>query len=114
MTKGVPEPFADVRTRFPEIWDAFTALANACHETGGPLDEKSRKVAKLALAIGHRHEGAVHSAVRQALAAGLSRDELRHVAILAVTTIGWPAARAALAWIDDVDRDDSTPSHDIE
>ena len=33
---------------------------------------------------------------------GLSPDELRHVAILAVTTLGWPSAMAALTWIEDV------------
>jgi alkylhydroperoxidase/carboxymuconolactone decarboxylase family protein YurZ len=112
MAEGLPEQFAGVRERFPEIWDAFTRLAETCHEHGGPLDDRSRKLVKLAIAIGHRHEGAVHSAVRQALAAGLSREELLHVAMLAVTTIGWPAARAALTWIDDVPAENGqTGSH---
>jgi alkylhydroperoxidase/carboxymuconolactone decarboxylase family protein YurZ len=102
MTDNVPEQVAEVRDRYPEIWEAFARLADACHQHGGPLDERSRKLAKLAIAIGHRHEGAVHSAARQALAAGLQPEELHHVALLAVTTIGWPAARAALSWIDDV------------
>ena len=102
MSKVIPAQVAAVREQFPEIWDAFTKLAEACHDQGGPLDERSRRLAKLAIAIGHRHEGAVHSAVRQALAAGLTREELSHVAMLSVTTIGWPAARAALTWIEDV------------
>jgi alkylhydroperoxidase/carboxymuconolactone decarboxylase family protein YurZ len=102
MKQRVPEQVADVRERFPEIYAAFSKLAEACHERGGPLDDKSRKLAKLAIAIGHRHEGAVHSAVRHALAAGVTRDELIHVALLAITTIGWPAARAAMTWIEDV------------
>ena len=102
MSKSVPRQFAHVRDQFPEVWDAFTSLAETCHDQGGPLDERSRKLAKLAIAIGHRHEGAVHSAVRQAVAAGLSREELLHVAILSITTVGWPSARAALSWIEDV------------
>ena len=109
MDNQVPEQVEDIRERYPEIWDAFAKLAEACHDKGGPLDEKSRKLVKLAIAIGHRHEGGVHSAVRHALAAGLTGEELRHVALLAVTTIGWPAARAALTWIDDeaeITRDD--------
>ena len=104
MDDRVPAQLEDVREQFPEVWQAFQRLAEACHDRGGPLDEKSTKLAKLAIAIGHRHEGAVHSAARQAIAAGLSREELNHVAILAITTIGWPAARAALSWIDDVAR----------
>ena len=102
MKRGVPRQAAAIRDRFPAIWEAFSTLAGACHEKGGPLDERSRRLAKLAIAIGHRHEGAVHSAARQALSTGIAREELYHVVLLAITTIGWPAARAALSWIDDV------------
>ena len=48
-----------------------------------------------------RHEGAVHSAPRNALKCGVTQEELEHVVILAITTIGWPAAYAAMTWIDD-------------
>lgn len=88
--------------RYPEVGAAFAALGQACHEKGGPLDEKTRRLAKLALAIGSQHEGAVHSATRHALEAGVTPDELMHVAILAITTIGWPGAYAAMTWIADL------------
>ena len=102
MAKQPPAQLIDLSQQYPEIWSAFGALADACHEKGGPLDEKSRRIAKLGIAIGLRHEGAVHSAVRHALGSGIAPDEIRHVALLAVTTIGWPAAHAALTWIEDV------------
>ncbi len=88
--------------RYPEVGAAFAALGQACHEKGGPLDEKTRRLAKLALAIGSQHEGAVHSATRHALEAGVTPEELMHVAILAITTIGWPGAYAAMTWIADL------------
>lgn len=110
MRRVVPEQVAEIRDQFPAIWEAFTKLAETCHEQGGPLDERTRKLVKLAIAVGHRHEGAVHSAVRQALAAGLSREDLLHVAILAITTVGWPSARAALSWIEDVTAEDEPGS----
>ena len=45
-----PSTSADrIRKSHPEVWQRFTALADACHEAG-PLDEKSRKLVKLALA----------------------------------------------------------------
>ena len=97
-----PVQLQSLEKEFPEVWRKFTELADACHDSGGPLDEKSRRLVKLAIAIGARHEGAVHSAVRQALASGATREELRHVAVLAITTIGWPSAHAALTWIDDL------------
>lgn len=114
MNERVPKQVADVRDRFPEVYTAFTKLAEACHDQGGPLDDRSRKLVKLAIAIGHRHEGAVHSAVRHAIAAGVTRDELLHVAILSVTTIGWPAARAAMTWIEDVTEDSASSSSELD
>ena len=102
MPPDLPPSIAGFKERYPEIWNAFSGLAAACHEQGGPLDDKTRRLVKLAIAIGSRHEGAVHSAARQAIDSGLTRDELNHVAILAVTTIGWPAAYAAMTWIADI------------
>lgn len=96
----LPESVSGFRDRYPKVWEAFEQLGAECHEAG-PLDEKTRRLVKLALAVAHRHEGAVHSAVRNAQASGVSPDEMRHTALLAVTTIGWPAAFAALTWIEE-------------
>ncbi|HXG35185.1 MAG TPA: carboxymuconolactone decarboxylase family protein [Bryobacteraceae bacterium] len=98
--QALPESVLRFRDRYPKVWEAFDRLGTECHEAG-PLDEKTRRLLKLALALAHRHEGAVHSAVRNALASGVSADEMRHAALLAVTTIGWPAAFAALTWIEE-------------
>jgi alkylhydroperoxidase/carboxymuconolactone decarboxylase family protein YurZ len=68
----------------------------------GPLDDRTRRLVKLALAAGAGSEGAVHSHVRRGIDEGLSSDELRHVAILAIPTLGFSAAIAALTWIEDL------------
>jgi alkylhydroperoxidase/carboxymuconolactone decarboxylase family protein YurZ len=57
---------------------------------------------KLALAVGTGSEGAVHSHVRRARDEGISDDEIRHVATLSVTTLGFPQAVAAFSWIEDI------------
>ncbi len=44
----------------------------------------------------------MHLQVRRGIAEGLSRDELRQVAFLAMTTLGFPKAVAALTWIEDI------------
>jgi Carboxymuconolactone decarboxylase family len=67
-------------------------LGEKCHETG-PLDEKTRRLVKLGIAIAARHEGAVHSATRNALNAG-----------------GWPPAWAAMTWINEVIADTGSES----
>jgi alkylhydroperoxidase/carboxymuconolactone decarboxylase family protein YurZ len=100
MQEALPSSVSSFKEKHPTVWEAFARLGEACHETG-PLDEKTRRLVKLALAVAVRHEGAVHSATRNAMKCGVTREELEHVAILAITTIGWPAARAAMTWIDD-------------
>lgn len=89
-----------IRTKHPEVWQAFTNLAQACHNAG-PLDEKTRRLVKLAIAVAAGTEGGTHSAVRHALEAGVTTDEMEHVALLSITTIGLPAAGRALTWIHD-------------
>ena len=63
---------------------------------------KTRRLVKVALAIGCSSEGAVHSHVRRAVSEGIKADELRHVVLLAIPTLGLPAAVKALTWMNDV------------
>jgi 4-carboxymuconolactone decarboxylase len=100
MTAKPPQPFERFEDNYPEVWKAFTKLGDRCHNAG-PLDEKTRRLVKLALAIGAGFEGGTHSAVRNAKAAGIATEEMRHVAVLAITTMGLPSAMRALTWIND-------------
>ena len=90
----------DFRVSHPQIWEAFNTLANRCHNAG-PLDERERRLVKVAMAMAAGLEGGTHSAVRNARAAGVTDEDLMHVAVLAITTIGFPSAMRALSWLDD-------------
>ena len=87
--------------RFPKIWESYAELGERCAE-GGPLDARTRHLVKIALASGAGSEGAVHSHVRRGLAEGLTKEEIRHVVLLAITTLGLPAAVRAMTWMDDI------------
>src|ERR1051326_863882 len=100
MQEPLPTSISSFQKKYPAVWEAFSKLGGVCHETG-PLDEKTRRLVKLAMAVAYRHEGAVHSAARNALKSGATREEIEHVVILAITTIGWPAAYAAMTWVED-------------
>jgi len=100
MSNKLPQPVEEFKNNYAEVWRAFTELGDRCHEAG-PLDEKARRLVKLALAIGGGLEGATHSAVRNALAIGIRPEEIQHVAVLAITTLGFPATIRALTWISD-------------
>ena len=101
MSYELPAPFKEIVKEYPDVCEAFQMLGTQCHNAG-PLGEKERKIAKLGIAIGTGSEGAVHSAVRNALQAEVSKEEIMHVGILAITTIGLPNAIAAMTWIKDV------------
>ena len=94
-----PDTFAEFCQRFPKVAQAWQLVGEAGR--GWPLDEKSGRLVKLAVSIGALREGAVHSAVRKAVAAGASREEIDQVLALAVSTIGFPAAVAAYTWVRD-------------
>ena len=100
-TTKLPSAAARLADTQPEIWKAYTALGKACTEAG-PLNGDTLRLVKLALAIGTGSEGAVHSHARQALAEGVSPEAIRHTALLAITTLGFPQAMRAATWIEDV------------
>ena len=97
----LPDVYLRMRSRFPTIADAFDALGEAS-ENAGPLEERTQRLVKLGIAIGASAEGAVRSNTRRALAAGASPEEVLQVAVLAITTRGFPAAVAAFSWIEEV------------
>ncbi len=96
----LPKSFQAFKTDFPAVNEAYDALGSAAHEAG-PLDARTRRLVKLAISIGGRLEGAVRAHVRQAKDAGVSIEELEHVALLGLTTIGLPSTIAARSWIHD-------------
>jgi alkylhydroperoxidase/carboxymuconolactone decarboxylase family protein YurZ len=101
MSDELPSGAQRLSKRHAKVWAAFEDLGSAVAE-GGPLDAKTRRLVKLALAIGCASEGAVHSHVRRARDEGIRNDEIRHVMLLALPTLGLPATAKALTWIDDI------------
>ncbi len=100
MSYELPAQFRSLAKAYPDVCEAFESLGTQCHNAG-PLDKKERKLVKLGIAVGVGSEGAIHSAVRNALNANVSKEEIMHVSILAITTIGLPQATAAMTWIND-------------
>ncbi len=102
-TKKAPEPkpYQKLKKANPQYIAAVDALRHEALKWG-PLEEKTAHLVQLAAATTLRSEGAVHSHVRRALAAGATPEEVRHALILLTSTIGFPNVMAALSWADDV------------
>lgn len=99
--RQIPKTHRKFQDEYPEIARAYEAVGQATQEWG-PLEKKTRELVKLGIAVGNRHEGAVHSHTRRALDAGATADEIRHVVLLSLTTIGFPNMTAALTWVEDI------------
>jgi alkylhydroperoxidase/carboxymuconolactone decarboxylase family protein YurZ len=97
----LPTTAQRIADEYPEVWAAFQQLGASVSEAG-PLDARTKRLVHLALAIGADSSGAVHSHARRGVAEGVPPAELEHVALLAVTTLGWPQAIRGLTWITDV------------
>lgn len=96
----LPGAAGDVARRHPKVWEAYSALGEAC-ATEGPLTDRERRLVKLALALGAGSEGAVHSHVRRGRDDGIEPEALRQVALLAIGVLGFPQAVKGLTWMGD-------------
>jgi AhpD family alkylhydroperoxidase len=101
IMEELPSGAGEVARAYPAVWEAYAALGIATAEAG-PLDQKTRRLVKLALSIGASSEGAVHSHTRRAISEGVSKDQLKQVALLAIATLGLPQAVKGLTWIEDI------------
>lgn len=97
----LPKNFQMIQERFGPVVEALDALREQVRKAG-PLDEKTAHLAQIAACAANQSEGGVHSHARRALKAGASADEIRHVLVTLIPTIGFPRVAAALSWAEDV------------
>lgn len=97
----LPKRYRQFFEDYPEVGKAYEAYGEAVAQAG-PLDEKTRCLVKLAMSISGRMEGGAKSHAHKALEAGATPDEIRHVAVLAAPTLGFPNMMAGLSWVDAV------------
>ena len=100
----LPAPYERFQLIFRRVSKEYDSLGSTVHQEG-PLDPKTRELIKLGIAIGGRLDGAVRAHVRLGLDKGASPEEIRQVALLAITTSGFPTGMAALTAIEDVLKD---------
>ncbi|HXK60013.1 MAG TPA: carboxymuconolactone decarboxylase family protein [Acidobacteriota bacterium] len=96
----LPPFLQKVIRKYPDVWEKFESLGQAIAEAT-TLDDKTRELVKLGIAVAAGREGAVHSHTRRCRALGWTPEEIYQVGLLAVTTIGWSGAVRALSWMDD-------------
>ena len=101
MEQHLPKIYLAFREAHPDVAKALDVLGRET-EQAGPLDARTQRLVKVVLAVGSLAEGAVRSNGGKALEADDTPAEIRHVALLAITTCGFPTVIAGLGWIEEV------------
>lgn len=81
--------------RFPRLGQAHE-LIGAVVDDAGPLDEQTRALVKLGMAVGAGLESGVRRQVRGAAAAGVSPAAIEQALLAGLTTLGFPRTLWAL------------------
>ena len=82
MNEELPQHYSSLRNTHRGVIQALETLGKEV--AAGPLDQKTRHLIQLAAAVAIRSEGACHSHVRRALAAGATPEEAARQIISAV------------------------------
>lgn len=103
-----PETYEAFARQFPDLARTWDALGKAGDR--GPLNRKTARLIRLAIAVGAMREGAVHASTRKALSIGITRQQIEQVVSLAAGTLGFPSTVAVFSWIrEELERDPSKP-----
>ncbi len=80
----------------PDIYEAYSAYGKAVHDQGGPLEEKTRWLVKVAVSSSHGLAKAQQTHMAKALAAGCGLAEIEHAILLVAPTVGFPRMMEAM------------------
>lgn len=79
-----------------EIYEAYEHYGRLVHEKGGPLDQKTRWLIKIALSTDCQNEYSLRTHILKAFAAGCTKEEIEHVLLLVGPTCGFPKGMRGL------------------
>ena len=80
----------------PEIYEAYSQFGKAVHERGGPLDERTRWLIKVATSAALGLPKAQLTHMIKASEAGCTPQELEHAILLLAPTAGFPRMMEAM------------------
>ncbi len=80
----------------PEIYEAYSQFGKAVHEHGGPLDERTRWLIKVATSAALGLPKAQLTHMIKASEAGCTPQELEHAILLLAPTAGFPRMMEAM------------------
>jgi len=88
--EDIHEIFTRFKKEFPGVYNRHEALGKEIHEKAGPLPENSRWLIKIVISAACNHKRALATHIKQARAAGVAEDEIKHALLLLIPTAGFP------------------------
>lgn len=79
-----------------DIYKAYNAYGKAIDEDGGPLEEKTRRLIKVAVSATIQNQYSLTTHIKKAFKAGCTLEEIEHTLLLIAPTVGFPAMMKAL------------------
>jgi alkylhydroperoxidase/carboxymuconolactone decarboxylase family protein YurZ len=73
-----------------KIYESYEHFGKLVHEKGGPLDEKTRWLIKIAVSTSCQYEYALRTHILKALNGGCTKEEIEHAILLVAPTAGFP------------------------
>lgn len=89
-SKAIDENLEYFTKRHGEIYDAYEKFGKLVHEEGGPLDEKTRWLIKVAVSTEGQNRYSLRTHILKAINAGCTKDEIEHSILLVAPTAGFP------------------------
>jgi len=77
-------------TNHREIYESYENFGKLVHEKGGPLDEKTRWLIKVALSADCQNEYSLTTHIKKAFCGGCTKEEIEHALLLVAPTAGFP------------------------
>lgn len=88
--KSIQENLKYFTSEHKEIYEAYANYGKLVHEKGGPLDEKTRALIKVAISSTSSHNYALATHINKALAVSCTKEEIEHVILLTAPSVGFP------------------------
>lgn len=82
--------------KYGDIYESYENYGQKVHNDGGPLEEKTRWLIKVAISAACKHHYSIRTHIRKALKSGCTREEIEHAMMLVAPTAGFPAFMEAL------------------
>ena len=84
-----------------DIYEAYENFGKLVHEKGGPIDQKTCWLIKIAMSASCQYENALVTHILKALESGCTQEEIEHAILLVAPTSGFPKMMKGLLILRD-------------